>query len=491
MPVNGGRGARPVGVAVVLLLQVVQRPGDIVLVDGAAGDLEPAVLDHERNVGEVLVGVGELRGLQAHGVLARVGALGHGVAREAHVGLGVQRVVGGDEGVALDALLGPVVGPGCGAALDGDGHLGLDGLHRQVALGLGDLVVLGLGVALQLVGEPVLAGAGLGLGAGDVVDRALALGEAVARHGDVGLGVPDKRIAVVGLLAGRGRQGQDALGDDQLAAVRGHLELGGDVVALRVLHDCDALDHALIGADVGSLGGRGQAGDGVLDAVELKGISLEAGHRLLPAVVGDGAGFRLHLDLTLRELLIPELHYFRIVFHDDDRGRIRLSEGIPLDRNLIAREVELFARHLGSYKLVANNRRFGFLIYILKADGTKTNFIKVDVTVQMPRIVVRSVIVDSTRSRFQSSWLIFHRPFDVFQVDVVDAMQFDIVWIAKGRNYLVIIVTGSHVTRRVRSWRGYAINPNTSDGIPTVVINLQRKAIGVAHDLCIKVNIIA
>ena len=212
MPVNGGRGARRVGVAVVLLQNVVQRPGDIVLVDGAGGDLEPAVLDHELDVGEVLVGVGELRGLQAHGVLARVGALGHGSTGEIHVSLGVQRVVGGD-GVALDALLGPAVGPGPGVALDGDGHLGLDGLNRQVALGLGDLVVLGLGVALQLVGEPVLAGAGLGLGAGDVVDRALALGEAVARHGDVVLGVPDERVAVVGLLVGRGRQGQDALAD--------------------------------------------------------------------------------------------------------------------------------------------------------------------------------------------------------------------------------------------------------------------------------------
>ena len=333
MPVNGGRGARPVGVAVVLLLQVVQRPGHLALVDGAAGDLEPAVLDHELDVGEVLVGVGELRGAQAHGVLARVGALGHGVAREAHVGLGVQRVVGGDEGVALDALLGPAVGLGPGVALDGDGHLGLDGLHRQVALDLGDLVVLGLGVALQLVGEPVLAGACLGLRAGDVVDRALALGEAVARHGDVGLGVPDERIAVVGLLVGRGRQGQDALADDELTAVRGHVELGSDVVALRILHDCGALDGALVGAGVGSLGGGDQAGDGVLDAVELEGVGLEAGRRLLLAVVGGGAGLGLHLDLTLRELAVIERHFFRNVLFNNYLKRNRLNVGVSLDRD--------------------------------------------------------------------------------------------------------------------------------------------------------------
>ena len=81
--------------------------------------------------------------------------------------------------------------------------------------------------------------------------------------------------------------------------MRGDDELGGDVVALGVGDHRGALDGALVGAGVGALGGRGQAGDGVLDAVELEDVGLEAGRRLLLAAVGGGAGLGLHLDRVL------------------------------------------------------------------------------------------------------------------------------------------------------------------------------------------------
>ena len=81
--------------------------------------------------------------------------------------------------------------------------------------------------------------------------------------------------------------------------MRGHVELGGDVVAVRVGDHRGALDGTLVGAGVGALGGRGQAGDDVLHAVELEDVGLEPGHRLLLAAVGGGARLGLHLDCVL------------------------------------------------------------------------------------------------------------------------------------------------------------------------------------------------
>ena len=426
---------------------------------------------------------------------------------------------------ALDGALGgqgpAVVGPlGVGRG-DRQGR----GRHLKITLDRDDQVVLGLGVILQLVGELVLAGASLGLRASDVVDGALALGETVTRHCHVSLGVPDKRLTVVGLLGGRRRQGQEALsnyemlrfltvrvlalgivnargsqpdeltvavilggdgagvirpalavnavldrqgvavlvnssrdaclvgvtvvfllkavrrpgdivlvddaagngepallvgdvvvlevrtrkrgreldsalagtdqrlgagvgaaldalalgegagghdevgrgeggavvgllgvgglerhvalGDDQLALGRGHVELGGDVVALGVGDLRGSAHGRLVGAGAGAGRAGGQPRNGVLDAVELEDVGLEAGHRVLSAVVGGLVGLGLHLNLTLRQPVVIEGHLFCAVLIDLHRKRIRVIVGIALDRDNVLREVKFFSRNLG------------------------------------------------------------------------------------------------------------------------------------------------
>ena len=53
-------GSGGIRIAVVLLLKIIESPHNTVLVDLAALNLEPAVLNHELDVGEVIAGVGEL-----------------------------------------------------------------------------------------------------------------------------------------------------------------------------------------------------------------------------------------------------------------------------------------------------------------------------------------------------------------------------------------------------------------------------------------------
>ena len=185
--------------------------------DGALGDGQLAVGHLEGDLGEVAVGVLELVGGQAHPVGVGVGARGLGLAGELDGGAHVVEVAAGLDVVAGDGVLLAVVG---GAGLvAGDRHDDLVGglVDPELALGLGDVVV----GALELValGE----GDGVGhLALGHVGDAArgldvagLAGDEAVAAHGDVGLG---ERGAVVGLVAGLGGQGDGA---------RVHLEAAG------------------------------------------------------------------------------------------------------------------------------------------------------------------------------------------------------------------------------------------------------------------------
>ena len=83
----------------------------------------------------------------------------------------------------------------------------------------------------------------------------------------------------------------------------------------------------------------------------------------------------------------------------------------------------------------------------MEDDGAGVISIKIDIAIQVPRGLVRSVVIDSTRSRLQSSWLAFHRPFNIFQIDVIDAIQIDIAGIFKSGNDLAIVVAGSVVFR--------------------------------------------
>ena len=76
--------------------------------------------------------------------------------------------------------------------------------------------------------------------------------------------------------------------------------------------------------------------------------------------------------------------------------------GIPLDRNDIVREVELIFRHLCGNGFIVGEGRISISVFVTETDRAKADFIKIDVAIQMPRWIIRSVIVRRTRSRLQA-----------------------------------------------------------------------------------------
>ena len=148
--------------------------------------------------------------------------------------------------------------------------------------------------------------------------------------------------------------------------------------------------------------------------------------------------------------------------------------GIALDRDNVLREVKFFSRNFGCNCFVLGDLYIRIeCVDVMELNRTKADLIKIDVAIKMPRRLVRSVVIDSTRSRLQSSWLAFHRPFNIFQIDVIDAIQIDIARIFKSGNGLVVVVARRVVFLRTSSRIGYAFNPNTSDGEPAIVIDRQ------------------
>ena len=108
-----------------------------------------------------------------------------------------------------------------------------------------------------------------------------------------------ERGAVVLLGVGGGGEGDLALVDREGAGDRLDRELGGHVVAVGVLDDGRAGDVGRVGAGVGGGGGGGEAGDGVGLPVLGELERLEAGDRVLGAVVEDLVGLGLDGDLVL------------------------------------------------------------------------------------------------------------------------------------------------------------------------------------------------
>ena len=235
---------------------------------------------------------------------------------------------------------------------------------------------------LPVDGVRVVARADGGLAAGGREAGGLVIHEALdGACGGQGLAVVDP------CGVGRGDR-QSGRRDGNGAGVRGHVELGGDVVALGVGDHRGALDGALVGAGVGALGGRGQAGDGVLDAVELEDVGVEPGHRLLLAAVGGGAGLGLHHDLTLRELTVIEGYILYGSLIDSHRKWLRRIVGITLDRDNILREVKRLSRlrSLGCNLFILGDRYTMIeRVDVMENDRTKVNRIKVDVAIKMPR----------------------------------------------------------------------------------------------------------
>ena len=200
------------------------------------GDLQRAVGHVELHVRKVVADVLELRLAQVHLIGALVGA-GRGViAIEGEIIRRIERIVRGNR-VAGHGLRRTVIGHAIGLADDGHDDLVGHGGDSQLAELSRDLVVRSLRVLVQRVGEGVFAGADLRLAAGDIVRRALALGEAVAADGH---GAVRQGLAVIDLLAAVGGQGDGAGIDLQLTVL--HRNIVSIVNIRRTVHDGDVFD---------------------------------------------------------------------------------------------------------------------------------------------------------------------------------------------------------------------------------------------------------
>ena len=283
------------------------------LVSGGGGQRDRALRDGhgavfnnlEGHVGEVLVDVRELLGLEPHVGLAGVGTLGTRRTLESKVDtrLSTIQVVGSDT-VDSDALgdiasrnvLSAVVQLGILVTLDLDNDSLLVRGHLKGALGLGDGVVVGVGALVQRVGERVARFTSVELGTSDIEGRALALDEALTGDSDLVVG---QNRAVVHLRSGGGRQGDRTRLNRKFARLGENFKLSGHVVACRISHLGGAGDVADLLANVCARGLSSQTRNGVCDVVDREFVS-QTGDDVLLAVVGVGGGFSLDLNLVPR-----------------------------------------------------------------------------------------------------------------------------------------------------------------------------------------------
>ncbi len=110
----------------------------------------------------------------------------------------------GIHGVAVDRVGDAVIGYGVGIAMEGDHHSRCRFGHGQGAVLRLDGVVVCLGVAVQCVGEGVVAGAHIRLAAGNVVGGTFAIRKAHAANGNVAVGQGGAVIGLGGRAAGQG-----------------------------------------------------------------------------------------------------------------------------------------------------------------------------------------------------------------------------------------------------------------------------------------------
>ncbi len=180
---------------------------------GERRNLEYAVHDDELHIGEVGVGVLEVRGFNAHGVGAGVRAgrrpgVGRGLLNALHA---VECVVGSHGRVARDAVALAVVLGGAGLLGDRHGDRAAHGLDGQLA------VCIGCGIVGGELGTVVLHG-----GSVDLIDLLADIRDgALARHGERDLvggvavhetfgceGAVRQCRAVIGLARGGGGDGE-------------------------------------------------------------------------------------------------------------------------------------------------------------------------------------------------------------------------------------------------------------------------------------------
>ena len=282
-------------ISVIDLLFVLGAPVDAVDVDLAARNGEATVIDDELDVREVVARVGELVSVEAHVIRANNSTLGHGRTRELDIGLGIGGVVR-DDGIAGHHLFGAVVGLRLAVARDGDGDLVGDGRHLEGAVVRGESVVAGLGVSVELVRESIFNFAHVGDRGRVRERRALAFSKA----GDglhLMLGV---RGSVVGPLARSGSHSDLSLVDDECAILGINRELVGHNIAVAIGHNGGAgnVVGVLASVNLARVLGR-KARDGVRDAVDNEGISLDTCCLMSLAVVGGSGRVRLDRDLVL------------------------------------------------------------------------------------------------------------------------------------------------------------------------------------------------
>ena len=210
------------------------------------GDGQRAVLDDKLNIGEVIADVLKVFGNKLHVIAAGIGAGDSGIAGEAEVISGVERIA--DLGVvAGDGLFAAVIL--CSAAVlgDGDDHFSGNGGYLQLAGGKGDVVVVGIKLIGSGVHDGVVNTADLGDGSGGLDLGDFAVNEAAGGELVVGIG---ERLAVVDPAAALGLDDDYARGDGQ-GAVNGVGEfvVAGDIIA--AAHDLVGLDNVCAAALVG------------------------------------------------------------------------------------------------------------------------------------------------------------------------------------------------------------------------------------------------
>ena len=252
--------------AVVDLAGAVRSDGDRIFRDRV--DLQNAVHDLERYVREVLIGVLEIARSDAHGVFARVRALRSprgGFGRLDALGHVVQLVVSRHGLVALDAVLGAVVGNDRAVLRDGDDNLSGDRVDFQNAVhdierDVREVLIRVLEIArsdahgvfarVRALRSP-RGGFGRLDALGHVVQRV------VSRHGGVALDAV--LVAVIGMLGTVLGDGDGNLvghgGDGQRAGFIGYIVIGRNFAAV-VVFDGSRIDHVRGTARVGDGGGR-------------------------------------------------------------------------------------------------------------------------------------------------------------------------------------------------------------------------------------------
>ena len=317
-------------------------------------DFELAVLNNKRHIREVAVLVLELALIQTHGISARV-SFCHGIRTgELEISRRVQRIAGRHV-IALSRMLLSIILRFGFVSLDRHRHRVRDRLDFQLAFALGDRVVARLRIAVQLVGERVIARANVRLRARHLVRRAFAISKAVAAYRHLAV---RQRRAVVDLLIRSGGQRHFALLDFELAVRR----LRNDIF-LRPVYLANGLlrEFHVILSSIRSRRTNGDCAE--ISAIRRTG---KAGNALLASIISLRVAVRRQLDV----LIIVEIDYVigRVSLNLD---RLRLIRYRRVARNRVVGECRHgMAERLSSSYRICNFSRCSVQIIVYRVSGS-------------------------------------------------------------------------------------------------------------------------